>query len=73
MSKWVKFTAMYDHRWESGAETNYPEGTVAHVKDEVAKAAVAAGKAEEVEKPADQAELVADAEAASPKRTRLNG
>lgn len=41
----VKFTADYDYRWPSGAVTAYPNNWEGSVKEEVAEAAVAAGKA----------------------------
>jgi hypothetical protein len=44
----VKFSADYNHRWPSGAETAYKAGWEGTVKAEVVEAATAAGKARTV-------------------------
>jgi hypothetical protein len=48
----VKFSADYNHRWPSGAETAYKAGWEGTVKAEVVEAATAAGKARTVRAPA---------------------
>lgn len=67
MPQWVKFTADYDHIWPSRAHTAYKAGMILFVKNEVAEAAMGAGKAEETEKPEDSHRVtVYDAEDAAP-------
>jgi hypothetical protein len=48
---WIHFTSDYDHRWASGAITEFLAGMTVHVKEEVAKAAKGAGAARAAEKP----------------------
>lgn len=50
---WFKFTADYDHRWPSGAVTEFKEGMILSVKQEVAEAAKAAGAGKPTTKPKD--------------------
>lgn len=46
MAQRVRFTDRYDHTWPSRSVTQYRAGWEGPVKDEVAAAAIAAGKAE---------------------------
>lgn len=50
----VKFTAMYDHNFATGGMMNFPEGHEGPVKQEVADAAIAAGRARLVRPPRDK-------------------
>lgn len=51
MAEWVRFSHNYDHRWPSGAVTEFNAGMTAYVKTDVAKAAIAAGAASKTDKP----------------------
>lgn len=53
MPSWVKFTADYDHRWPSGAVTEFRAGMVVNVKQEVADEAIALKVASSTTKPKD--------------------
>jgi hypothetical protein len=58
MAQRILFSARYDHRWPQGAETHYPAGWSGLVKDEVAAAAIAAGKAERTAEPTAEMEAL---------------
>lgn len=51
----------YNHTWPSRAVTHYPDGHEGPVKREVAEAAIAAGRAEEITPSKGAASDVADA------------
>lgn len=56
---YVRFHAGYDHNWPNRAVTAYPAGWSGPVKREVARAAVAAGRAELLTPPPEGADTVA--------------
>lgn len=56
---YVQFFAAYDYTWSSRAVTAFPAGWSGSVKREVARAAVAAGRAELLTPPPEGADTVA--------------
>lgn len=51
MARWLLFTADYDHRWPSRAITAFKAGQKLFVKEVVANAAIAKGRAVETQSP----------------------
>lgn len=75
MPRWVEFTADHDHVWPSRAVTAYKAGMILFVKNEVADAAIAKGRAREAEKPGDSrsAEVYVEDDAAPPQASNRPG